>query len=118
MKSQENIRAHLLKMAETSRALTGYVEHLSYEAFRLDMKTIDAVMMRVVSIGELVNRLQEYAPDFLAANPQIPWNRIRGMRNRIAHDYFGLDIRRLFETSTVFVPQLIDMVDELLNSFQ
>ncbi len=115
MTGQESIHLLIAKLQETSRAVTTYMGDLDYEAFSHDLKTQDAVMMRLVSIGELVNRLEEKSPDFIANTPQVPWNRMRGMRNRIAHDYFGIHRGRLFQIAKVFVPQLIDMMGELLS---
>lgn len=91
--TRQNTRRHLGKIEETALVIVGYIDHFDYETFKQDLKTQDAVMMRLVSIGELVNRLIEQDPDFINDNPQVPWNMIRGMRNKIAHDYFGIDSR-------------------------
>ena len=53
-----------------------------------DDKTIDAVVRNFEIIGEAANRID---PDFRMKNPEIEWERIRGFRNRIVHDYFGID---------------------------
>ncbi len=113
--SGHNISRHLAKIAETSRMIVTYTETMDYEVFKNDLKTQDAVMMRLVSIAELINRLMDHAPDFIANTPHIPWNTIRGMRNKIAHDYFSIDIPVLFETAKNSIPQLIDMMGELLD---
>jgi uncharacterized protein with HEPN domain len=53
-----------------------------------DDKTIDAVVRNFEIIGEAANRIDS---DFRIMNSEIEWNRIRGFRNRIVHDYFGID---------------------------
>lgn len=109
----QNTYRHIAKIEETARIILSYVENLDYESFKKDLKTQDAVMMRLVSIGELVNRLIDHDPDFINDTPQIPWNMIRGMRNKIAHDYFGIDSRVLFETIRSSIPQFIEMMQKL-----
>jgi uncharacterized protein with HEPN domain len=61
---------------------------MSAQSFLEDPKTRDAVVMHFIIIGEASSRLPE---DFKMSYPQIPWNEMRGLRNRIAHDYFGID---------------------------
>jgi uncharacterized protein with HEPN domain len=59
------------------------------ETFLSDEKTIDAVARNLEIIGEAVRQLSD---DFKNAHPDIPWNQIGGMRNRIVHEYFRLDL--------------------------
>lgn len=66
-----------------------YTFNLDFEAFKNDDKTIDAVIRNFEIIGESANRLPE---NFREINHQINWNRIRGFRNRIVHEYFGVDL--------------------------
>jgi len=105
---------YLAKIQEAADVIMSYVENLDYESFKSDLKTQDAVMMRLVSIGELVNHLIEHDTNFMNDNPQIPWNAIRGLRNKIAHDYFGIDSRMLFETARTSIPQLAAIMPELM----
>lgn len=101
------------QIEEAAITILHYIENMDYEAFKNDLKTQDAVMMRLVSIGELVNRMFDHDVDFVQINPQVPWNMIRGMRNKIAHDYFGIDSRLLFETAKTSIPQLAEMMGKL-----
>lgn len=63
-------------------------DHHDFDAFTSDSKTLDAVIRNFEIIGEAANRLPE---DFKDANDHINWFRIRGFRNRIVHDYMGID---------------------------
>ncbi len=63
-----------------------YIAGLNYDSFIADDKTIDAVVRNLEIIGEAANKIDN---SFKIKNPQIDWNRIRGLRNRIVHDYFG-----------------------------
>jgi len=61
---------------------------MNLEQFKADDKTIDAVIRNFEIIGEAANRIE---PDFKQAHPDIEWHHLRGLRNRIVHDYFGID---------------------------
>jgi uncharacterized protein with HEPN domain len=62
----------------------------SFESFLADSKTLDAVIRNFEIIGEAANRLPE---DFKEKYPSVNWHRIRGFRNRIVHDYMGIDFQ-------------------------
>ena len=65
-----------------------YVDGYNFESFLADSKTCDAVIRNFEIIGEAANRL----PDKIREQyPDINWFRIRGFRNRIVHDYMGID---------------------------
>ena len=70
--TRQNTYRHIAKIEEAARIIVSYVENLDYDSFEKDLKTQDAVMMRLVSIGELVNRLIEYDISFINNNPQVP----------------------------------------------
>ena len=65
-----------------------YVAGLNFEAFVADDKTLDAVIRNFEIIGEASVRLSE---QFKIANSSVPWHHLRGLRNRIVHEYFGID---------------------------
>ena len=65
-----------------------YTKNQSFEDFLADDKTLDAVIRNFEIIGEAANRLPE---EFKDNNTTIDWHKIRGFRNRIVHDYMGID---------------------------
>lgn len=87
-----------------------YTEHLSYVEFAKDEKTIDAVIRNFEIIGEAANRLPE---DYKDKYPDIDWHRIRGFRNRIVHDYFGIDYAIVWEIKESFLPTLVNTLKSL-----
>lgn len=88
-------RTRLDDMVQAAERALGYVQGLTYEQFAADRKTVDAVSYAIVVIGEAANGLKDVGPQLA---PEIPWTDIRGMRNRVAHEYFGVDVRLLWET--------------------
>ncbi|MFA6262421.1 MAG: DUF86 domain-containing protein [Bacteroidia bacterium] len=70
--------------------IKSYTKGYSFDTFIEDSKTLDAVIRNFEIIGEAANRLPE---DFKDSHEDINWFRIRGFRNRIVHDYMGIDIQ-------------------------
>ncbi len=81
-----------------------HVAGMTFEEFTLDEKTLDAVVRNFEIIGEAANRLQI---DFRNQRPNVDWDRIRGFRNRIVHDYFGIDYTIVWNIIEQFLPELL-----------
>ena len=86
--SKRDINLLLEDMLEAALKITKYTEDLDFDAFLEDDKTIDAVIRNFEVIGEAASRID---PDFKINNPEIEWKHLRGFRNRIVHEYFGVD---------------------------
>ena len=78
----------LSDILEAIEKIKKYTEGLNFEKFSEDSKTSDAVIRNFEIIGEASNRLPEF---FKEKYPEINWYRIIGFRNRIVHDYMGID---------------------------
>jgi uncharacterized protein with HEPN domain len=76
------------------RRIERYVAGLERAQFLQDEKTIDAVVRNLEVIGEAVRWLPS---EFKERNRGIPWLQIAGLRNRIVHDYFGLDLEIIWQ---------------------
>ena len=76
--------AHLLDIFRSVQAIREYLAGYSHQQFLQDAKTQDAVLRRLLVVGEAAARL---TPETCAEFPNIPFPRIIGMRNRIVHDY-------------------------------
>ena len=66
----------------------------------------------VQNVGEGAARL---SPEFLSAHPEIPWRRIVGMRNRLAHDYRHVVRERVHDTVAIDLPKLIEQLNAILG---
>ena len=77
----EDVRASITKIER-------YVAGLSHDQFITDDLRKDAVARNLEIIGEAVRQMPD---DFKQAHANVPWPQIAGLRNRIVHDYFGLD---------------------------
>lgn len=85
-------RIRLGDMVQAAERALGYVQGLTYEQFAADRRTIDAVSYAIVVIGEAASALKDVGP---ALAPEVPWADIRSMRNRVTHEYFGVDVKVL-----------------------
>lgn len=95
---------------ESARKIQRYTAGMDFEQFTLDEKTVDAVARNFEIIGEAANRLPE---EFKRQNPNIEWNRIRGFRNRIVHDYFGIDYEIVWKIVENYLSGLVSELDKL-----
>jgi uncharacterized protein with HEPN domain len=80
-----------------------YVEHMTSEEFLADTRTYDAVVRNLEIIGEAAKRLPEDLKDNL---PDVEWRKISGLRDFLAHAYFGIDDDILWDVVHGKVPQL------------
>jgi len=95
---------------ESCYKIVDYTKDISFEEFIADAKTIDAVIRNFEIIGEASNRLPE---EFKDTYQNIDWFRLRGFRNRIVHDYFGIDYSIVWQIKETYLPQLIKNLEKL-----
>lgn len=91
----------------------GFVEGMSKEDFLADKRTQQAVVMSLVIIGEAAARIMDKHSEFIADNPEIPWRGMRGMRNRVAHGYFGVNLDVVWDTTQTALPDLLLLLERL-----
>ena len=84
----------LQKMHRYAEKLIEYCEGYTYDTFIADMKTVEACVFNLSQMGELANRVDDAFAD---AHPSIPWRLIYGLRNRIVHDYEGVNLQLIWE---------------------
>lgn len=116
MTNAERLTLWIEQMLEAAADACRYVEGLDFAAFERDKRTQQAVVLNLLLIGEVASRIAEGAPGFIAAHPEIPWAAMRGMRNRIAHGYFELDIEVVWDTVRDAVPKLAGKLPGLLQA--
>lgn len=91
MKNKEYVS--LIKMIEYINKTIKYIQGYSFEQFSEDEKTIDATVFAISQIGELVKNISD---ETIKKYPQIQWNMIKGLRNRIVHDYEGINLKNIW----------------------
>lgn len=103
--------AYLLDMLLGARKAREFVAGLSREEFGNDEIVQSAVMRMVQIVGEAAGKL---SGEFRAAHPGLPWAAMTGMRNRLVHDYFGIDLSLLWDTVQDDLPALIHAIEPLV----
>jgi len=88
-----------------------YTQGVTREAFQADRKLQRALCMVLEIIGEAARAVSD---ECKAANPQIPWRDLIGLRNRIIHEYFRLDLDIIWEIVQADVPALAAMIEPLV----
>lgn len=102
----ERSRAYLEHILNAIHLACSYVEGTQKEDFLLDSKTQQAVILNILVMGEAATKLATEYPDFVVLHPQVPWKQMRGMRNRMAHGYFEINLDTVWETVQVSLPEL------------
>jgi uncharacterized protein with HEPN domain len=110
--SSRGVRLYLLDILEAIERIGRYTRDTSFEEFAKDEKTVDAVVRNLSIIGEAAVRIPL---DFRVACPDVPWQEIVGMRNKVIHEYFGVDEEILWKTITGDLGGLEDQVRSLLD---
>lgn len=108
----------LEQMHEATKQALAYVEDMNKEEFFADKRTQQAVVLNLLVIGELAAKLLEQHGDFVSGHPGIAWSSMKGMRNRIAHGYFELDIGVVWETTQRALPELLAHLPAVAASAQ
>jgi len=110
--SKRDLILLLEDMLESAFKIKKYTNNLDYSSFISDDKTVDAVVRNFEIIGEAANRID---PDFKILNPDVEWNRLRGFRNRIVHDYFGIDYEIVWTIIENDLDELITQLESIIN---
>jgi len=108
--SRRSVRLLVADMLERIERIERHVAGLDRRAFLGDEKSSDAVVRSLEVIGEACARLPER---FRSEHPEIPWARIVGLRNRVVHAYFDVDLELVWEIVKGELPELRSRLDEL-----
>ena len=89
-----------------------YVRGLEFPAFAQDSRTVKAVVRDLTVIGEAA----AVVPGWLVAKyPEVPWADMRDMRNVVVHEYFGVDLRIVWDTVHNNLPPLVEPLRRVLQ---
>ena len=104
---------YLRDMLENAEKALSFVRGLDYDGFCKDDKALYAVIRALEIIGEAARQIPEKVRE---NNPETPWREIAGMRNKLTHEYFGVNTkvvwRTVHEDLPVIIPALRKMLDE------
>ena len=95
---------------EAAEKIKRYTAGIDYKCFTKDTKTIDAVVRNLEIIGETSSNIPK---DIQKKYPEVEWKEMQGMRNILAHEYFGINSEILWQTIKDDLPHLLEQVKKL-----
>lgn len=111
----EKDRANLLAILDSCTKIQRFIKEIdNADVFYADEKTFDAVLMNFVVIGESVSKLSEA---LILQESHVPWVKIKGFRNIVAHDYFGVDAEEVWQIIKYNLPDLAYLINKILADF-
>lgn len=107
----ERDEAYLLDVLIGGRKVLRYLAGVSWERFQEDELLQDAVLRNLQIVGEAARMISD---QWKADHPEIPWRRISGMRNRLVHEYFRVDVEKVWDTVRDDLPALLSQIEPLV----
>ena len=102
----DRLGAYLEEMQQAAVETRDFVGGMNKDAFLNDLIRQRAVAMNLLMIGEATSRVMDEYPEFAARFDSVPWQKMRGMRNRIAHGYMNINLDTVWDTVQTAVPAL------------
>ncbi len=95
--------------------IASYTQDIGYDEFESDLKTQDAVVRNLEVMGEAVKSLSK---ELKESYSDIPWKNIAGTRDKLIHDYFGLNIDIVWNIAKEELPDLILKIDDIIRNMR
>ncbi len=92
--------------------IADYINNMTLDDFASDQRTVDAVVRRLMIIGEASTHIPT---SIIKQNPDVPWDEMRAMRNFVVHEYFGVSVDIIWNTIRIDLPGVIQPLENLLE---
>jgi len=112
--AKRNDKLYLRDILDSIEKIESYVNNLDYEKFSENSIIIDAVVRNFEIIGEATKNLSK---EIKSSYPEIPWKEMAGMRNKVIHEYFGVNLKIIWKTIKERLPKLKIKIGEILKNF-
>jgi uncharacterized protein with HEPN domain len=106
--------AYLWDMLKAAEAISRFVAGVHRETYFASEVLQAAVERKLEIIGEAAHKV---SPAFQKEHPEVPWSKIIGQRNILAHNYGAIDHQRIWEVVTVHIPELVRQLAKILQSW-
>ncbi len=117
MTKTDKLRApdYLAHIIQAIQRINRYTEDMSEVEFLENEMAQDAVIRNIEIIGEAARNIERHHPHFAAQHPDVPWEDIYLMRNRVAHGYFSVDLEIVWKTVQTDLPELESQIRVLID---
>jgi len=109
MKDRE-LRDYINDLIEACEEILSFTQGMSYSDFADDKKTVNAVIRSLEVIGEATKKLPT---SFRNNYPNIPWKQMAGMRDKLIHEYFGIDRQMVWQAIERHIPYILPLIKEI-----
>jgi uncharacterized protein with HEPN domain len=108
-------RDYLQDILDSINDIENFVRGMGFEEFKRDRKTINAVVRSIEVIGEASKKI----PRSLKAKYRgVPWREMAGIRDKLIHEYFGVDVEILWKTAKDDIPPLKQVIQNMMKSLE
>jgi uncharacterized protein with HEPN domain len=115
MTTERSYVDYLADIVDAFEKIAQFVQGMTFEEFRVDTKTIFAVVRALEIVGEASKRIPQRVRD---REPAVPWRAMTGMRDKLSHDYIGVNLQVVWETVSEDVPKLEPLIRRMLIEAQ
>jgi len=106
---------YLIDILDSINDIENFIRGMNFEEFKRDKKTIYAVVRSIEVIGEATKKIPRALKD---KHRVVPWKKMAGMRDRLIHEYFGIDVEILWKTVREDIPPLKQSIQNILESLK
>ncbi len=105
-------KSRIEDILQAAARIRRYTYGMSFETFGADEKTVDAVVRNLTVVGEAANHIPSEVQEH---HPEIPWAQMRGIRNVLMHEYFGVSLPIIWKTIQQDLPALVPTLEAILQ---
>jgi len=112
-KEERNYTMYLQDLLVAMTRIAEYLEGYTFDQFKKDYKTVDAVIRNFEIIGEAAKNLPGHIKD---NNPDLPWEEMYLLRNKVSHEYFGIDYEIIWDVCVNHLPENKLQIQSIIDS--
>ena len=112
-KEERNYTMYLQDLLLAMTRIAEYLDGYDFDQFKKDYKTVDAVIRNFEIIGEASRKLPDHIKE---NNPDLPWDEMYLLRNKVSHEYFGIDYEILWDVCINHLPENRKQIQSILKN--
>jgi uncharacterized protein with HEPN domain len=112
-KEDRTYKMYLDDIQISMNRIAEYIDGYDFVDFKRDYKTVDAVIRNFEIIGEAAKNLPQ---EIKVKYPDVPWDEMYLLRNKVSHEYFGVDYEIIWDVATNYLPENKTQIDNIVNN--